>query len=148
MQPVSLFTIGYEDRNIDEFIARLRKNGVETLIDVRETPASRKPGFSKSKLSQYLETANIKYLHVKALGSPKELRQELEEEKDYDRFFDKYRKYLNTQIGVLKSLYRDTIVNESSCLMCLERDPHYCHRMVVAEKIKEVDGNGLKIKHI
>lgn len=148
MQPVSLFTIGYEDRNIAEFIVRLQRNGIETLIDVREIPISRKPGFSKSKLSKYLETANIKYIHIRELGSPKVLRQELDMDKDYNRFFDKFGKYLNTQIKVLKSLYREIITNETSCLMCMERDPSYCHRMLVAEKIKEVDGNGLKIAHI
>jgi uncharacterized protein (DUF488 family) len=148
MQPVNLFTIGYEDRNIAEFIVRLQKNGIETLIDVRETPISRKPGFSKSKLSKHLETANIKYIHIRELGSPKTLRRELDMEKDYNHFFYKFEKYLNTRIKILESLYRETITNEISCLMCMERDPSYCHRILVAEKIKEVDGNGLKIKHI
>jgi uncharacterized protein (DUF488 family) len=148
MQPVSLFTIGYEDRNIAEFIMRLQRNGVETLIDVREIPISRKPGFSKSRLSKHLETANIKYIHIRELGSPKILRRELDMEKDYNRFFEKFGKYLNTQINILKSLYKEIISNEISCLMCMEREPSYCHRMLVAEKIKEVDGNGLKITHI
>jgi uncharacterized protein (DUF488 family) len=32
--------------------------------------------------------------------------------------------------------------------MCFERFPEKCHRTAVADKIKEYDGNGLKIKHI
>ena len=42
------YTIGYEGRELEEFVARLREQQVEVLIDIREKPASRKPGFSKT----------------------------------------------------------------------------------------------------
>lgn len=148
MQSLQLYTIGYEDRNIGDFINRLQYFGIETLIDVREVPISRKPGFSKGKLRESLEIANIKYIHVKELGSPKDLRQKLYDDKDYDYFFEEYRNYLNTKVKTVEDLYGYAIVNEACCLMCMEREPIYCHRKIVAEKIKEVDGNGLKIKHI
>jgi uncharacterized protein (DUF488 family) len=32
--------------------------------------------------------------------------------------------------------------------MCFEKTADYCHRKIVAEKIKERDGNGLLIKDI
>jgi uncharacterized protein (DUF488 family) len=111
-------------------------------------PASRKPGFSKNRLKQHLEDANINYLHIKELGSPKEIRQELYENNDYDTFFKKYRKYLETKLNIVESLYEDVVAKELCCIMCVERLPSYCHRKVVAEKIKEIDGNGLVITHI
>jgi uncharacterized protein (DUF488 family) len=36
----------------------------------------------------------------------------------------------------------------NTCIMCFERSYEKCHRLMVADKIKEYDGNGLKIKHI
>lgn len=46
-----IFTIGYGDRSIDEFIDVLRQHNLDYLIDVRSAPYSRfKPEFSKDAL--------------------------------------------------------------------------------------------------
>lgn len=127
---------------------KLLRFGISTVIDVRELPISRKPGFSKSKLSQFLEQFNIKYIHYKELGSPKRLREKLYKDTDYEGFFNEFEEYLKTQSGAVESLYWDTIVHEISCLMCLEQEPSVCHRKIVAKKIKEIDNNGMVIKHI
>lgn len=148
MEPITLFTAGYEERSITEFIGRLKSKKISTLIDVREIPASRKPGFSKNRLKQHLEEAQINYLHIKELGSPKRLRHKLHENNDYDTFFKKYRKYLDTQLDIIETLYEAVVAQELCCIMCVERLPNYCHRKIVAEKIKEIDGNGLVITHI
>ena len=42
-----IFTFGYESLSLKAFIARLKSARVETVIDVRANPLSRKPGFSK-----------------------------------------------------------------------------------------------------
>lgn len=148
MKPISLFTIGYENKKIDEFVSILQQFGVRTLIDVRELPISRKAYFSKSKLQEYLEEFNINYIHKKTLGSPKKLRNKLYQDTDYNSFFAEYEEYLETQLNVVTDLYWDIVVHEASCLMCMENDPNVCHRKIVAEKIKGVDGNGLVIKHL
>jgi uncharacterized protein (DUF488 family) len=85
---------------------------------------------------------------MKELGSPKLLRNKLKEDKDYSFFFEEYGKYLLTQLEVVKKLYSDIVAHEMSCLLCFEREPSQCHRKAVAEKIKEIDGNGLIISHI
>jgi uncharacterized protein (DUF488 family) len=46
----SLFTIGYEGRNIDEFVKILQHSHIRRVVDIREIPLSRKRGFSKTKL--------------------------------------------------------------------------------------------------
>ncbi|MDA8105447.1 MAG: DUF488 domain-containing protein [Nitrospiraceae bacterium] len=148
MNDISVFTIGYEDSTIDEFITRLQKHNIAVLVDVREVPASRKPGFSKNRLSEILHDHNIGYLHVKALGSPKAIREKLHRDNDYESFFDGYNAYIDSQLDVVKELYDEVVSRETSCLMCMERFPEHCHRRVVADKIKEIDGNGLKIRHI
>ena len=148
MEPVNLFTIGYESRKIDEFLDRLDQFSIGVLVDVREIPASRKPGFSKNKLKVHLESRNIKYVHAKELGSPKALRDKLYSDYDYDYFFENYGRHLEDHIEVVKNLYDEVISNTTACLMCMEREPTHCHRKVVAGKVKEIDGNGMVVKHI
>lgn len=147
MKTYELLTIGYEGREIEEFIDRLKQFNISRLIDVREMPLSRKPGFSKTELHERLEEENIEYVHMKALGSPSPIRNKLKSDWDYDYFFKAYRKYLSQNMEVIKEVYQ-FISDGINCIMCFERFPDKCHRSVVADRIKEYDGNGLKITHI
>ena len=66
-----IFTFGYEGLSLKAFIARLKSARVETVIDVRANPLSRKPGFSKRAPSPRLcESAGIDYDHRPAVGCP------------------------------------------------------------------------------
>ncbi len=47
--PALLYTLGYEGLSLAEFFDRLAQAGVSRLVDVRELPLSRRPGFSKTK---------------------------------------------------------------------------------------------------
>ena len=147
MENYEVLTIGYEGRAIDEFVDRLKQFNISRLIDVREIPLSRKPGFSKTSLRERLEDENIEYVHVKALGSPSAIRNKLKTDWDYDYFFKAYSKYLSQNMEVVKEVYQ-FISDGVNCIMCFERFPEKCHRTAVADKIKEFDGNGLKITHI
>lgn len=148
MRQLQLYTIGYEQRDIKEFINKLNALNIDTLIDVREIPASRKPGFSKSRLREHLERADKKYIHIRELGSPKVLRKKLYEDKDYEYFFVEYKKHLKKHIDSLKELHENVITNEVACLLCYERSYTQCHRSIVAEEIKSIDGNGLVVNHL
>ncbi|MBI5190332.1 MAG: DUF488 domain-containing protein [Nitrospirae bacterium] len=143
----TLFTIGYEGKEVSDFIYKLKSAGVEYLIDVREQPISRKKGFSKNVLAELLEKENIKYVHVKELGSPKEIRDQLKQDHNEEVFFKKFSEYMDTQRSVIERAY-SYLMEGVCCLMCMERLHINCHRSVVADKIKEYDGNGLLIKHI
>jgi len=142
-----LFTIGYEGRDIDEFIDRLNRFRVSRLIDVREIPLSRKKGFSKSRLSERLANEGIDYVHVKELGSPGKIRNKLKQDWNYEYFFKKFSEYLDTNKELIDRAY-DFLSEKTNCLMCFERLPEKCHRTVVAQRIKIRDGNGLIIQHI
>lgn len=63
-----IFTIGYEGSTVGEFLAALRKAGIERVIDVRALPLSRRPGFSKTPLRNALAEAGVEYVHLKALA--------------------------------------------------------------------------------
>ena len=142
-----LFTAGYEGTTIHTFIATLQTNNVDCVLDVRAIAFSRKPGFSKTALSQKLESVNIRYVHLPDLGTPKNIREKLKSTLDYTDFFETMDTHLSRKEDAIESAYK--YVNEHTCcLMCFEHLAEECHRNVVASKIKARDGNGLQIKHI
>lgn len=145
--PTQLFTIGYEGYNIDDFLNHLISNNIDCVLDVRQLPLSRKRGFSKTSLGQTLRQADIDYVHIPKLGSPKPLRNDLKLTHDYAVFFSAMDRYLQTQTQALETAYSH-VIDKTCCLMCFERLPAICHRNLVAQKIKDRDGNGLQIKHV
>lgn len=143
----ALYTIGYEGTHIESFIDYLHDNNIQCLIDVRALPLSRKSGFSKTKLSQRLHSAEIRYVHLGELGTPKDIREELKTTCDYSTFFKKMEKYLSDKQEAIEVAY-DHAMKRTCCLMCFEKFASQCHRKLVAERIKATNGNGLQIKHI
>jgi len=143
----SVYTTGYEGRDIDEFLEYLENHNIQRVVDVREIPLSRKKGFSKTALNQRLSERDIDYVHLKALGSPSQLRKKLYQDKDFEYFFEKYEKHLDTCLDELEKLYE--IINEKlSCLLCFERDYTNCHRSAVARRVSHINGTPLEVKHI
>ena len=141
------YTIGYEGWELNDFVARLREQQIEVLIDIREKPASRKPGFSRTPLREALEEAGIEYVHVKELGSPSAIRYEYKSGGDKNSFFRAYRAYLKTQVDQLRTVL-DAVREKTCCLMCLERHAMDCHRSAVSDMLRQLDGNGLTFQHI
>ena len=82
-----VYTIGYEGKNITQFIERLKLVGIEQLIDVREIALSRKNGFAKTALRKALDDNGIVYKHLPGLGSPSDIRHKLKEDWNYVAFF-------------------------------------------------------------
>ncbi len=132
-----LFTIGYEKKDIESFIDMLIASGVEVVIDIRANPYSRIKDFSKKTLAAHLEKSGIEYLHAGELGSPKDLRDKVRDDDDYEYFFVEYEKYLDTQKHVLDDLAR-SFAGRAICLMCQEADENRCHRKSVAERLNKL----------
>jgi len=135
----AIFTIGYEGSSVDDFMTELQARGVEILLDVREMPISRKPGFSKRALATAAEEAGLLYRHEKTLGSPKPIRDRLRSDGDLKSFFNDYDDYLATQQTLLVELAQALTGNVA--LMCYERDPLVCHRRSVARELAKITGN-------
>ena len=144
---MKLYTIGYQERDLKDFVEILRAFNISVLIDVRQIPVSRKKGFSKTHLSQHLENKGIQYIHYRELGSPKELRDKLKSDGDYDHFFNVYHKYMKSQVNVIEELYQIAL-DENCCLMCYEKLFDKCHRSIIAEEIVKIDENALVVNHI
>ena len=64
-----IYSVGYEGLTIHGLVERLQQSRIEVLVDVRVNPHSRRPGFSKKKLSESLAAAGIGYRHEPLLGN-------------------------------------------------------------------------------
>lgn len=143
-----LYTIGYEGINQDEFFDCLKQNDVSVVADVRHLPLSRKKGFSKTSLSEFLSSKNIDYINYRDLGANKNLRDQLKKDGNYETFFEAIAR------SILKNKEPLTEINQMLCngknvaLMCFEKNFKLCHRKIVAKSVKKINGNGLKIKHL
>jgi len=133
-----LVTIGYEGKSIDSFLNELIINKINVVIDVRRNAYSMKFGFSDRKLRDYLDKINIEYIHMADLGIPSDLRKDLVTHDDYQSLFVKYAKELDDKQDLLKFI-EDIGSNKKAALMCFEKDVNYCHRSVIAEKLRADD---------
>jgi uncharacterized protein (DUF488 family) len=141
----ALFSLGYEGLTIDAFIARLQSANVNTVVDVRELPLSRKKGFSKTSFCAALAQHDIAYLHVPALGCPKPIRDQYKVDSDWKTYTRDFLKYLKTQDASVRELVK--ISNSTTaCLVCFEADFSMCHRTYVAREARQLGGP--LVKHL
>ena len=141
-----LHTIGYEKARLVDVIAALQSAGVETLIDVRDRPQSRRPGFSKRQLAAGLEEVGISYVGLKALGTPPEGR-EANRKRQWEKFWRIVDEKLATAEAEHALAEAAAIASKTpTCLLCYEADPHICHRSRVADILAA--RQGFDIRHI
>jgi uncharacterized protein (DUF488 family) len=131
-----LATIGYERRDLEELLELLRHHAIDTLVDVRGTPRSRKPGFSKSRLAAALVRAGIEYRHEGRLGVEPDDRPSFRAG-DPATLAD-YREGLEQETALLSEL-ATLAVRSNVALLCFERAEHLCHRQLVTEAVLEID---------
>jgi uncharacterized protein (DUF488 family) len=142
-----LFTIGYEQAKSASVLDELAAAKVELLVDVRAVAASRRPGFSKRQLAAGLDEQGIGYLHLRALGTPKEGRLAARggDLKALWRIFEKHLKtpQAKEELDELTSIVKS---GRRVCLLCYERDVAHCHRKRVAELVQE--RLGVKVENL
>ena len=141
-----LFTIGYEKASQGDVLAALTAAGVETLIDVRDRPQSRRAGFSKRQLEAGIEALGLRYVHLKALGTPPEGR-EANRTRQWQRFWRIVEQRLASAEAEI-DLQRAAEIAQAapSCLLCYEADWRICHRRRVAEMLAA--RHGFSVTHL
>jgi len=135
-----IFTIGYEQAGLADFLRALQAAGVTRLIDVRDLPQSRRAGFSKRQLAASVEALGIGYLHLKPLGTPKEGRvaHRTGDQAGFWRIVEAQLAKPEAQAALeeLAAIARE----QPSCLVCYEGDWRTCHRARVVELLSERHG--------
>ena len=140
--PELLFTVGYEGRTAAALVLRLREAGVERVLDVRASPRSPKPGFSKGPLSRALGAAGLDYRHLPEAGNPflAEAREDLGDA------LSRYRAHLGEHPEIARAVL-EAAAGARTALLCAEANPARCHRSVLAEAI-EAAGPGVRVVHL
>lgn len=134
---IPLATIGYESAPQAQVIETLKTAGVEVLIDVRAVAASRRAGFSKGLLSASLEDAGIEYVHLRALGTPKEGRMAARKGRTAEMraIFEAHLAEPEAQLQLARAI--EIAKAKKAALLCYEADHRGCHRSIVVERMQE-----------
>ena len=129
----TLYLIGYEKAGLGDFLATLARARIAAVVDVRDLPLSRRAGFSKRQLQASVEAAGMRYVHLRALGTPPEGR-EANKRRQWARFWKIVDDRLATAEAELALQELAAIAAAApTCLLCYEADWHICHRRRVGE---------------
>lgn len=143
-----LYTVGHSTRPLDELIHALQAHQIQTLVDIRAFPMSRRlPQFNRDSLQQSLPAKGIRYLSMTALGGYR--KKSLEESPNIalrNQSFRNYADYMLTPefeqaISKLLALAE----NSRTAYMCAERLYFRCHRMLVSDWLV---AHGHEVLHI
>ena len=135
MSKPRVWTIGYEQSTVADFLAALKAAGIEVLADVRAIAASRRPGFSKTALAANLAEAGIGYVHYRALGTPAEGRAAARAGKKA-ALEEIYAGQLELPEAIAQgAALAELAADKRVALLCYERDPTCCHRTLLREAV-------------
>lgn len=126
--PRPIHTIGHSNHEAEAFAELLVRHRIEAVVDVRSSPFSRfAPQFNRDPLAADLRGRGIHYLF---LG--RELGARREERECYVEGQARYALIAGTRLfreGIER--VRSGAESRSIALMCAEKDPVTCHRMIL-----------------
>ncbi len=132
----TLYTIGHSTRTLEELITALRAHGIQTLVDIRSFPASRRlPHFNRESLEVALPQEGIRYVWMKALGGyRKKIREDSPNGALRNQNFRNYADHMLTpEFGVAIAELIHIAEQTRTAYMCAERVWFHCHRMLVSD---------------
>ena len=140
---LELFTIGHSTHSVETFISLLKMHGITALCDVRSSPYSRfTPQFNREALKDELVRRRVIYIY---LGT--ELGPRSSDPTCYEGGKVQYNRLAGKDIfqqGLLR--LRKGMATYRIALMCAEKDPLACHRMLLI--CRHLRGNDIIIRHI
>lgn len=142
-----LYTIGYEGVSQAALLQTLVYHDIQTLLDIRQLPQSRKPGLSKTALGHAAEGFGMQYAHIRALGTPRDIRYQRKIDHDEAAFRAGFLIYLATQQEAMQALV-ERAGRERCCLLCYEANVQECHRLLVAARAEEMSRGALTPVHL
>ncbi len=150
----TIYTIGYNSKDLDELIGILKENKIYKLVDVRESGKSRyRPEFNEDILGREFKKTKIVYERRPDLGVVYDIRTPYIEGWLSDDCFKQWYKWSvsgRRVEGKVRNLIPELVKDFKSsgrvCLMCEERYPqpkgsqkHYCHRDILTNMILQYE---------
>jgi uncharacterized protein (DUF488 family) len=132
----TLYTIGHSTRAIEALLDVLVGSRIETLVDIRAFPRSRRhPQFNRPALEMSCASRGICYWwRGKALGGFRKPRSDSRHVTLRHPALRGFADYMEADAfeAALSEVLR-TAVHERLAIMCAERDPAECHRALISD---------------
>lgn len=144
---MKVFTIGFTKKSAASFFSLMRNADVRVLLDVRLNNVSQLAGFAKKDDLKYFasEICHIGYEHLPQLAPTQDILDKYKKQKgDWKEYEEKFLDLMRER-RIEETLSKELI--DGGCLLCSEDKPHFCHRRLVAEYLREKWG-GLEIIHL
>jgi uncharacterized protein (DUF488 family) len=143
-----LNTIGHSTRTLPELIDALNAHHIQTLVDIRAFPRSRRlPQFNRESLQESLPAAGMRYLWKKELGGYR--KKTLAESPNIALRNQSFRNYADYMLSAeFEQAMAELITlaeNSRVAYMCAERLYFRCHRMLVSDRLV---AHGHEVLHI
>lgn len=142
-----IYTIGHSTRSLEDFQKLLEYYRIESLIDVRTVPKSRRvPHFNAEALTRTLSESGTEYYAMKRLGGLRKPEGDSPNQGWRNLSFRGFADYMQTEdfrrglTEVIDLAHKKRIV-----LMCAEAPPWRCHRSLIADAIVL---RNMKVHHI
>lgn len=132
----TLYTIGHSTRTMEDLIRALRAHRIQTLVDIRAFPASRRlPHFNREALERSIPAAGVRYVWMKGLGGYR--RKSREDSPNTGLRNASFRNYADYMLTPEFEESIETLLhwaeNSPAVYMCAERAWFQCHRMLVSD---------------
>jgi uncharacterized protein (DUF488 family) len=148
----TLYTIGHSTRSLEDLVDTLQAHAIETLVDIRAFPMSRRlPQFNREPLEKSLPAAGIRYVWMKALGGYR--KKSREDSPNIGLRNASFRNYADYMLTVeFENAMAELVAlagSSRTAYMCAERVYFRCHRMLVSDwlaahghGVMHIDGTG------
>ncbi len=131
-----IYTVGHGDRSLDELTELLHAAGIESLVDVRAQPGSRRfPRFNADTLRAAVEQTGITYHWAgKQLGGRRTLAPRSVHSALGARGLQAFADYMDTELFHKSAAQLMALAGKHPlALLCAERLPQDCHRSLIAD---------------
>jgi len=144
---VTIWTIGHSTHSIEELLAILGAHAIETVVDVRRFPGSRRlPQFGSATLEAALAEHGIAYRWIGELGGRRQASPASPNDGWRNDAFRAYADHMATEEFAAGLAELEMIAAGSrAAVMCAEVLWWRCHRRLIADALTAV---GYEVRHI
>ena len=143
----TIWTVGHSTRTGDELLALLAEHAIETLVDVRRFPGSRRhPQFSREILPAALAASGISYLHEVDLGGRRAARPGSPHVAWRVAAFRGYADWMDgPEFAAALERLIELGGRRRTVILCAEAVPWRCHRRLISDALVT---RGHLVRHI
>lgn len=136
---VKIFTMGFAQKNAEQFFGLISKNKIELLIDVRLNNQSQLAGFTKGRDLEFLlkNLCNCRYEHNIMFAPTKEILNSYKKQQiSWEDYVIQYNKLIEKR-NVEKIFIQKYAEIDRVLLLCSEPTAENCHRRLLVERLKK-----------